>query len=140
MHSSRLLRSTLSAAVLTLTLAPVANAADTIRRAAGDTTAAACAPIVRTGTYRIVMARDGEVPKLALLVLERSAGGESVTLVTEQSSAVLLVRSMDEGKLAGTMQTERGAAEVTIKFGGEAISGTVQRGKKSWTVSGEKTS
>ena len=139
MHSSRLLRSTLSAAALTLTLAPAANA-NTVRHAAGDTAVTACAPIARTGTYRIVMAREGEVPKLALLVLERSAGCQSATLVTEQGSAVLLVRAMDEAKLTGTMQTERGPAEVTFKFGDEAISGTVQRGKKSWTVSGDKTS
>ena len=139
MHSSRLLRSTLSAAVLTLSLAPIANA-NTVLHAAGDTAVAACAPIARTGTYRIVMSRDGEVPKLALLVLERSSGCQAATLVTEQGSAVLLVRSMDEGRLTGTMQTERGPAEVTFKFGEEGISGTVQRGKKSWAVSGEKTS
>ena len=106
----------------------------------GERAVTNCAPIMRTGTYRVLLRRERAEPIPGQLVLERAAGCLSGLFVTEQSSAPLDSLVISETELSGVMLTQSGAAKISLKFTPTGVTGTVAQGKKVWSVEGERTS
>lgn len=141
---TRVVRIALSAAAVALIATPSRAEADTTstaRRAAkAAATSVACPPITRTGTYRISMQRERQEPVLALLVLERAGGCLSAMLVTDQSSSALDIISVENGSLTASVRSGSGSAKLSITFDEQTVSGTMEQKKKTWSVSGIRTS
>lgn len=141
---TRVVRVALSAATIALIVSPSRAEADTTstaRRAARtDATSISCPPVARAGTYRISMKRDRQEPVLALLVLERAGGCLSAMLVTGQSSSALDILSFENDALTARVRSGSGNAKLSITFDEQSVSGTMEHRKKTWSVSGTRTS
>jgi hypothetical protein len=133
--AARLVRASLLATVVIGAL-PIVHAVEA-REPDG---VASCTPATRTGTYRVLLRRDGVEPMPGLLVLERAAGCLSALYITERSSVSLDSLQLAGDELKAVMRTSRGSAKVSLRFDESGITGTIAQGKKTWSVTGERTS
>ena len=133
--AARLIRSSLLATTI-LGAMPILHAVEA--RETRDTVT--CTPAARTGTYRVLLRRDGAEPMPGLLVLERAAGCLSALYVTERSSVSLDSLELVGDELTAILRTGSGTAKMTLRFGATGITGTVAHGKKVWSLSGDRTS
>jgi hypothetical protein len=135
--NTRIARTVITAAAVALTFAPSAHAA-TIRDSIPKV--ASCPALMRTGSYRIEIKRSSEEPTSAILLLERAAGCQSALLVTQAGTATLEIKSISENELVAVVKTGRKSGTMTLRFSDESVSGRVEIAKKSWDVSGLRTS
>ncbi|HYD52814.1 MAG TPA: hypothetical protein VEA99_09315 [Gemmatimonadaceae bacterium] len=136
--ATRLVRSSLLVSFVVLAAAPVARA-HPAPRAPGDT-ASSCTPVVRTGTYRVTLTRDGAEPVPGLVVLERAAGCLVGLFVTETSSAPLYAFVVSGQELSAVMRTMKGKAKVVLRFDDAGVTGSIAEGRRQWSLQGERTS
>lgn len=137
--TTRFIRTFVTTAALALTVAPVASASTT-RIASDDVKTASCPPITRTGTYRIEIKREGKEPTFALLVLERASGCLSALLVTDNGPSPLEITAVNEETLTANFRAGRKDAVMSLRFNETGVKGEVSYQKKTFGVSGERTS
>jgi hypothetical protein len=134
--NTRIVRSVITAAAVALTFAPSAHAVTVDP----DPKVASCPVLTRTGSYRIEIKRKNDDPTFAILLLERAAGCQSALLVTETGTTTLDIKSVSENELVAALKTGRKTGTMTLRFSDESVTGRVDISKKTWNVSGLRTS
>ena len=102
----------------------------------------ACITPERTGTFRVTATKpDGMIGVPAILVLENIEGCLEVTYVTdEKAPAVIDHLSQSNDMLRGQLNVTGSAAQVTLRFNGSSVAGSITQGKQEWRIEGRKTS
>ncbi|HZF67256.1 MAG TPA: hypothetical protein VEZ47_04380 [Gemmatirosa sp.] len=140
----RSIRSTSSILALTLTMLPVSMAfahdARDVRevRVASESTATQAAQDWG-GVYRLVLTRGGDSMPMRL-VLERSGTTMEATIISAESASPLQNVRVEGGMLHADVTTSRGAAQLVLRDTGAGLEGTLVIGKRSWSVSGDRSS
>jgi hypothetical protein len=101
-----------------------------------------CVAPEHTGTFRLTAsAADGKLGVPALLLLENIDGCLEATFVTDGSSPAAidhLARSGDA--LQGRLNVTGAETQVTLRFDGSAVAGSIVGKRQSWKIEGRKTS
>jgi hypothetical protein len=140
----RSIRSTSSILALTLTMLPASMAsahdAPAVRaaRVAAESTATQAAQDWG-GVYRLVLTR-GEDSMPMRLVLERSGTVIEATMMSAESASPLQNVRVEGGMLRADVITSRGAAQLVLRDTGAGLEGTLVAGRRSWSVTGERSS
>ena len=102
----------------------------------------ACITPNQTGTFRITATKPNSslgVP--ALLVLENIEGCLEVTYVTDENAPAAIDHlSQSSDMLRGQLNVTGSAAQVTLRFNGSSVAGSITQGKQEWRIEGRKTS
>ena len=105
--------------------------------------AAACVAPEHTGSFRVTASRpDGTNGTLAVLLLENIEGCLEATFITDGSNPAAIDHLMKEGdSLRGRLNVS-GAAEtqITLRFDGTNVQGSIVGKKQEWKLEGRKTS
>ena len=101
-----------------------------------------CIAPERTGTFRITATTaTGGIGSPAMLVLENIEGCLEVTYVTdEKAPSVIDHLSQSTDMIRGQLNVTGSAAQVTLKFSGSNVAGSITQGKQEWRIEGRKTS
>jgi hypothetical protein len=103
---------------------------------------APCIAPDRTGTFRLVAAKpDGSQAIPAILVLENIGGCLEASFVTdERGPAIIEHLSVSGDTLRGSLNVVGGSAQVTFRFDGSAVAGTIIERRQEWRIEGRRTS
>lgn len=125
-------------AVISLSPAPTPS----VPRAPHHRATTTCVSPERTGTFRIFAAKpDGSQAIPAILVLENINGCLEASLVTDDRGPALIDHlSMSGDTLKGSLNITGNPAQVTIRFNGTAVAGTIVDRRQEWRVEGNRTS
>jgi hypothetical protein len=95
-----------------------------------------------TGTFRITASTtDGKQGVPALLLLENIEGCLEATFLTDGSSPAAIDHLAKAGdSLQGRLNVTGAETQVTLRFDGASIAGSIVGKKQSWKLEGRKTS
>lgn len=99
-----------------------------------------CPPVIKTGTYRVEIKREGAEPTFALLVLERTGGCQSALLVTDEGASAVDIRDASAASLTGALRAGRQSAMIELHFTDAGVVGAMAQRSRTWSVSGVRTS
>jgi hypothetical protein len=105
--------------------------------------AAPCVAPEHTGTFRVMASRpDGTESTPAMLLLENNEGCLAATFITDGSSPAAIDHLMKDGdSLRGLLNVSGGAeTQVTLRFDGTSVEGSIVGKKQAWKIAGRKTS
>jgi hypothetical protein len=105
--------------------------------------AAACVAPEHTGTFRVTASRaDGTDGTVAVLLLENIEGCLEATFITDGSSPAAIDHLMKDGDSLRGRLSVSGAAEtqITLRFDGTNVEGSIVGKRQTWKLAGRKTS
>jgi hypothetical protein len=104
--------------------------------------AAVCVTPEHTGTFRVTASKvDGTQGIPAMLVLENIDGCLEATLITDGSSPAAIDHLAKSGDaLQGRLNVTGSETQVTLRFDGSNIAGSIVGKRQSWKLEGRKTS
>jgi hypothetical protein len=102
----------------------------------------ACVSPERTGTFRVFATKpDGSQALPALLILENIEGCLEATFVTDsRGPAIIDHLSVAGDTLKGSLNVIGNPAQVTFRFDGSTVAGTIVDRRQEWRVEGKRTS
>ena len=101
-----------------------------------------CIAPERTGTFRIFAAKsDGSQAVPAMLVLENIEGCLEASFVTDDRGPALIDHLSQSGDtLKGSLNITGNPAQITFRFNGSAVAGTIVERRQEWRLEGKRTS
>lgn len=114
----------------------------TPRAAARPSSQPGCVTPDVTGTFRITATPTTEQHGMpAVLMLENIEGCLEVTFITTDKGPATIDHLSQSGTLLkGRLNVTGSAADVTLRFNGATVAGSIMQGKHEWRVAGRKTS
>jgi hypothetical protein len=102
----------------------------------------ACVTPEHTGTFRVTASKlDGTQGVPALLLLENIEGCLEATFITDGSSPAAIDHLAATGQgLQGRLNVTGTDTQVTLRFDGAAVAGSIVGKRQSWKLEGRKTS
>jgi hypothetical protein len=91
------------------------------------------------GVYRLVLTRGAENVPLRLVV-ERAGSALEATMSTADATGALYNVRIEDGALRADVATPRGTAQLVLRDTGAGLEGTLVSGRRTWAVSGERSS
>jgi hypothetical protein len=100
-----------------------------------------CIAPERTGIFRVFAAKpDGSQTVPAMLVLENIEGCLEASFVTyDRGPANIDHLSLSGDTLKGSLNVTGSPAQVTFKFSGSSVAGTIMERRQEWRVEGKRT-
>ena len=113
-----------------------------VKSAAPARAAEGCITPEHTGTFRVTASRvDGTEGVPALLLLENIEGCLEATFITDGSSPAAIDHLAKTGDaLQGRLNVTGSETQVTLRFDGAAVAGSIVGKRQSWKFEGRKTS
>jgi hypothetical protein len=110
--------------------------------AAPTRAAAVCIAPEHTGTFRVTASKiDGTEGVPALLLLESIDGCLEATFVTDGSSPAAIDHLSKSGEaLQGRLNVTGSETQVTLRFDGTSVAGSIVGKRQTWKLEGRKTS
>jgi hypothetical protein len=104
--------------------------------------AAVCVAPEHTGTFRVTASKaDGTGGIPALLLLENIEGCLEATFITDGSSPAAIDHLSKSGEaLQGLLNVTGSETQVTLRFDGTTVAGSIVGKRQSWKLEGRKTS
>lgn len=101
-----------------------------------------CITPEHTGTFRVTASKvDGTQGIPALLVLENVEGCLEATFITDGSSPAAIDHLAKAGDaLQGRLNVTGSETQVTLRFEGSGVAGSIVGKRQSWKLEGRKTS
>lgn len=127
---------------LLIGIAPSPTAPHRALDRAPDRASPVCIAPEYTGTFRLTAARsDGTQPLPAMLLLENIDGCLEATFVTDDRSPAMIDHlSLSGDTLKGSLNVSGNPAQVTFRFSGRSVTGTIVGRHREWRVDGKRTS
>lgn len=101
-----------------------------------------CAAPAQTGIFRITaVSHDGTSAKIGMLLLESVENCLEASIITEDAGPALLDNlEVKDDVITGRVRLPNGNATVTLRFSNNAVEGSIDSGKRAWSLSGKRTS
>lgn len=101
-----------------------------------------CVAPEHTGTFRLMASKiDGTQGVPALLLLENIEGCLEATFITDGSNPAAIDHLAKSGDaIQGRLNVTGSETQVTIRFDGSVVAGSIVGKKQSWKIEGRKTS
>jgi hypothetical protein len=103
--------------------------------------AQSCIAPTQTGVFRITaMTKDSSNASVGLVLLESVNNCLEASIVAEDAGPAIIEKvALTDGTLTGSVHMRDGLANVSLKISSNDINGLITAGKKSWIVSGQRT-
>lgn len=100
-----------------------------------------CTTPTQTGVYRITATtKDSSNASVGLVLLENVNNCLEASIIADDGGpAIIEQASFKDNTLTGRVHMRYGVAEVSLRLSAEEINGSIINGKKSWIVSGRRT-
>lgn len=100
-----------------------------------------CIAPTQTGVFRITaMTKDSSNASVGLVLLESVNNCLEASIVADDAGPAIIERiALTDGMLTGRVHMRDGLADVSLRISSSDISGSIIAGKKSWIVSGRRT-
>lgn len=101
-----------------------------------------CVAPEHTGTFRLMASKaDGTQGVPALLLLENIEGCLEATFITDGSSPAAIDHLAKAGEsIQGRLNVTGTDTQVTLRFDGQGVAGSIVGKRQSWKIEGRKTS
>src|SRR3954470_19410571 len=101
-----------------------------------------CPAPAQTGTYRFTaLTKDSTHAKIGMIVLENIDGCLEATLLTDDGGPAIIDQlAMNADVLTGKLRVSTGTAKVTLRLTANGLTGSINEGRKEWSVAGRRTS
>jgi hypothetical protein len=101
-----------------------------------------CLTPANTGTFRFTaLTKDSTNAKIGMIVLENIEGCLEATLLTDEAGPAIIDHlAVNDGVLTGNIRLSNGTAKVTLRFTPAGMAGSIQDGRKEWTLAARRTS
>ncbi|HEY4303143.1 MAG TPA: hypothetical protein VGM82_01645 [Gemmatimonadaceae bacterium] len=100
-----------------------------------------CIAPTQTGVFRITATtKDSSNASVGLILLENVNNCLEASIVAEDAGPAIIEKiALSQNMLTGRVHMRGGIADVSLRISPEEISGSIINGKKSWLVSGVRT-
>ena len=100
-----------------------------------------CPAPTQTGVYRITATtKDSSNASVGLVLLENVNDCLEASIIADDGGpAIIEQASLKDNTLTGRVHMRYGLAQVSLRLSAEEITGSIVNGKKSWLVSGHRT-
>ncbi len=100
-----------------------------------------CAAPTQTGVFRITATtKDSSNASVGLVLLESVNNCLEASIIAEDGGPAIIEQvALKDNVLTGRVHMKTGTADVSLRFSSSEINGSIVAGKKSWIVSGRRT-
>ena len=100
-----------------------------------------CTAPTQTGVYRITATtKDSSNASVGLVLLENVNDCLEASIIADDGGpAIIEQASLKDNTLTGRVHMRYGLAQVSLRISSDEITGSIVNGKKSWLVSGRRT-